>query len=130
MSDSTAYVPGVCNINNEEISKRRKVGHIGLAVFLVVLIALLLISVTRYSRIILFFPAYLSATGYLQAKNKFCVGYGRAGLQNADPGSVKASQVTESDAIAADKRRTQQMNLEAALIAIVATALTLAIPHI
>lgn len=66
---SGAYQPGVCNINTAEIAKRRRIGRAGLAAFAVLLIALLLLSISRYYRIILVLPAMLCASGYLQARN-------------------------------------------------------------
>jgi hypothetical protein len=126
----TAYVPGVCNINPDEIKKRRNVGHVGLAIFVVLLIVLLVLSINRYVRIILFLPAFLSATGYIQAKNKFCVGYGGAGMQHADTDSDKAIKVIEDTALAADKKRTRQLNIQAVGIALFVTLICLVLPHL
>jgi predicted nucleic acid-binding Zn ribbon protein len=126
----TSYVPGVCNINREEISKRRNIGHVGLAVLVTLLVVLLLVSVSRYYRIILFLPAMLSASGYLQARNHFCVGYAGAGQQNATPGSDKASEITDAKSKSADKARARNMNLQTMLIAAVITVVAVFLPHI
>ncbi|MDB5184841.1 MAG: hypothetical protein JWN38_649 [Candidatus Saccharibacteria bacterium] len=123
-----AYIPGVCNINREEIAKRRLIGHIGLAAFIIILALLLITGVDRYLRIILFIPAMLSISGYLQARNHFCVGYGGSGKQNAGEGSATASTVEDADALAKDKQRTRKMNLQTLASAIVVTLITLLLP--
>jgi len=52
---------------------------------------------------------FVSAIGFLQAKNKFCVGYAAAGLQNADEGSNDATKVLDTSAHTKDKQRTRKM---------------------
>jgi predicted nucleic acid-binding Zn ribbon protein len=126
----SAYVPGVCNINPNEVKKRRNVGHIGLVILVVLLVVFLVLNISRYIRIILFLPAFISAIGYLQAKNKFCVGYGGAGQQHADTDSALAVKVTEVPALSADKKRSRQLNLQAFIAALVITVITILIPHI
>jgi hypothetical protein len=119
MTDTPIYVPGVCNINTEEIARRRKIGHVGAAALMILFIVLFATSLSRYVRIILLIPAFLSATGYLQARNKFCVGYASAGQQNATEGSKAASSIKDKSAIATDKKKARVMNIQALLIAVV-----------
>jgi hypothetical protein len=130
MSESAAYVPGVCNINTEEIRSRRNVGRFGLGLFVVLLVVLLIANVNRWFRIILFLPGFLAAIGYLQANNKFCVGYASAGRQNAEEGSSKAKKIADEGALTTDKQRARMMNLEAFGIAVVATIVAIILPHI
>jgi hypothetical protein len=127
---NTAYIPGMCNINRTEINKRQKLGYIGLTVFILGLIMLTLLTDVRWVRIILILPAILSVSGFLQARNKFCVGYAGAGMQNAGEGSAEASKITNAAALAADKHKSSKMNRQTLLIAVVVTALTLLIPVI
>jgi hypothetical protein len=125
-----AYVPGVCNINRAEIAYRRKAGHLGLALFIIILVPLVFTDVSRYYRAILFFPALLGAIGYLQARNKFCVAYAGAGQQNASEGSAKATDITDTQAVKADKRKAQRMYIQTVIISVIATALVIALPHL
>jgi hypothetical protein len=118
---TTNYVPGVCNINTKEIAYRRKAGYFGLGLSLVVAAALFALDVNQYFRIVLVVPVFIAAIGFLQAKNKFCVGYGAAGTQNADDEGESASTVTDSSAVSADKKRARKMNLQALAIAVVVT---------
>lgn len=125
ISSSPAYIPGVCNINHAEIAYRRKASYVGLALFVIVAIVLFALDINRWARLILFVPAFIAAIGFLQAKNKFCVSYAASGQQNATDGSKSASTVSDAAAHGKDKARAQAMNTQAALAAVVATAIAL-----
>jgi hypothetical protein len=129
-TSESAYIPGVCKINRAETAQRRMIGNIGLAIFVIFLIGFLLLDVNRIVRIVLFLPAVLAASGYLQARNHFCVGYASAGKQNASQGSAVASDITEDSAKASDKKKARRMNLQSAAIALLATAVALLLPHL
>jgi ferric-dicitrate binding protein FerR (iron transport regulator) len=105
-----AYEPGVCNIGPAEIARRRRAGHVGLIATVALLAALLLIDVHPLARLAVIVPAAISASGYLQARLKFCAGYGQLGVFNLDElGSTTA--VTDADALARDRRRARQISL-------------------
>lgn len=123
---ATAYVPGVCNINREEIAFRRKWRNIGAVVTVVLAVGLYLLSDNRWLRVLTFLPAFIAAIGYLQTKNKFCVSYAASGLQNATDGNKQADKVA-ADAHAMDQRKARKMNLQAALVAVLVTALVVAV---
>ncbi len=123
---TSAYVPGVCNINYAEIKRRRNAGYFGLILFVVVAAILFVVDANRWFKLILFLPAFIAAIGFLQAKNKFCVGYAASGLQNATEGNTEA-QAVEAAARAIDKARARRINLQAAAIALVVTAVSVVI---
>jgi hypothetical protein len=123
-----AYIPGVCNINYEEIAYRKKSAKLGAALFVILLAAMLALGLGRWVRLALFVPAFLAAISYLQAKHKFCVAYGAAGVQNATEGSKSASAITDKAALAKDKARTRQLNAQAVGFAALATGLALLLP--
>jgi hypothetical protein len=125
---SSAYVPGICNINKAEIARRRKTGYLGLGVFVIMAVPFLLLHVSQFIRILLFLPAYLGTIGFLQAYYKFCVGYGAAGKQNATDGDKEAQTIVDAAAKALDKKRTTTVNTQAALIAGLITVLVILIP--
>ncbi|HEV2354417.1 MAG TPA: hypothetical protein VGR89_09245 [Puia sp.] len=124
---SGTYIPGVCNINREEIARRRMIGYIGLASTLALFGLLELLHASVTARLSLFIPAYVCAIGFLQAANHFCTGYGSRGMQNATEGSLAPSEVTDGKALAADRRRVAQINMQAAVIAIVVALAAVAI---
>ena len=82
------YVPGVCNINPQEIKRRRQSGHIGVAITILLIMLLIATGATWYLRIIIIVPAFIAAIGYLQARNKFCVAYASSGQHHADSGDT------------------------------------------
>lgn len=114
-SQTTNYIPGVCNINREEIAYRKKAAYAGLAVSVIYLVCISLIDASIYLRLLVFFPAFVATIGFLQARNKFCVAYGASGKQNADDGGTTKSVATA--AATKDKQRARSMNLQAVAIA-------------
>ena len=79
---SNQYIPGTCNIGPEEIALRRRAGHVGLAVTAALGAALLRSDLSPAWRLALAFPAAGAASGYLQARQRFCANYGFRGLYN------------------------------------------------
>jgi len=126
MATATHYIPGICNINPVEIRKRRMVGHFGLAVTIILVALALVMHVSWIFRIVVIIPAFIAATGYLQAHNKFCVGFAAQKQQNADTGEIV--QITDKEALALDKKKTRVMNLQATIIAAAVTAVVCVIP--
>jgi len=81
---SNQYIPGTCNIGPEEIALRRRAGHVGLAVTAALGAALLRSDLHPAWRLALALPAAGAASGYLQARQRFCANYGFRGLYNFD----------------------------------------------
>lgn len=126
MSETSNYIPGICNINHAEIKRRKQAGHIGLFLSIAVLIVIVIFHSPWAYRIIILLPVYVAAIGYLQARNKFCVGYAGSGKQHADQGDIET--IAEASAIKADKLRARTINLQAFIIATVVTIIVCFIP--
>jgi len=120
----------MCNINKAEVAYRKKAMWAGVGISAVLLIALVALSAPVLTRLLLFVPIYVAAIGYLQVKNKFCVAYGSSGKQNASEGSDVATTIEDDAALAADKKKTRTMNLQAFGISLVVLAIALLIPNI
>jgi len=120
----------MCNINKAEVAYRKKAMWLGIGVSVVLLLVLVALSAPVLTRLLLFVPIYVAAIGYLQVKNKFCVAYGSSGKQNASEGSDNASVIEDDAALAADKKKTRTMNLQAFGISLVVLAIALLIPNI
>ena len=110
MEAVSAYEPGVCNIGPEEIARRRRAGHVGLIATVGLLAALLLIDVHPLARLAVSVPAIISASGYLQARLKFCAGYGQLGVFNLGP-LGKTTAVSDAEALARDRRRAREISV-------------------
>ena len=109
------YVPGTCNIGPEEIALRRRAGHVGLAVTAGLAAALLRPGVHPAWRLVLALPAAGAASGYLQARQRFCANYGFRGLYNFDTRGHEQA-VASSEAQAEDRRRALQISAASAAI--------------
>jgi hypothetical protein len=124
MSDQ--YVPGSCNIGPDEIALRRRVGHAGLAVTAALGAALLRSDLHPAWRLTLAVPAAGAASGYLQARQRFCANFGWRGVYNFDR-LGQERPVTGDHTQTEDRRRAWQITAASAAIgvgvALVATSL-------
>jgi hypothetical protein len=111
----SAYLPGVCNIGSAEIARRRRAGWIGLAGTMILLVVLIALDAGRWWGLLLFLPATMSASGFLQAHFRFCAGFSRAGVFNFGP-TGETQKVNEEESLAADRKRGNQITLYAVLI--------------
>jgi hypothetical protein len=107
------YVPGTCNIGSEEIALRRRAGHIGLAVTAALATALLRSDLHPAWRLTLALPAAGAASGYLQARQRFCANFGFRGVYNFDARGHE-QHVADEQAEAADRRRSMQISAASA----------------
>jgi len=126
MSEATNYIPGMCNINPQEIAKRRNIGYMGLVASALLLALFIGFDAPWWLRLIIFVPAFTGATGFLQAKNKFCVGFASANMQHADDG--EASKITDTKSLLLDKLKARKINMQSFAIALVVTVVTILIP--
>lgn len=104
------YEPGVCNIGPAEIARRRRAGHAGLAVTVVLFAVLVALGVPHWARLVLIVPAAGSASGYLQAWLHFCAGFGSQGVYNFGPlGTTQV--VADRQARALDRLKSLRIGL-------------------
>ena len=123
----TDYQPGVCNIGPAEIARRRRAGHVGLVVSLLVLGLLVIVDAPPLFRLIIALPVAAAASGYLQAWLKFCAGFGSRGVFNFGP--VGATQdVADPEARRLDKARSRRIGLVSVAIGAVVGAVAVALP--
>jgi hypothetical protein len=124
--DKTEYVAGECNIGAEEISRRRNLGWVGLAITLLLLLALKLTGINPWWQLFIFFPATTSASGFLQAYFHFCAGFARIGVFNFGPAG-QTQEVAEEVSRTKDKKMGKQITLYAALIGAAIAVISFAI---
>jgi len=121
------YRPGVCNIGPAEISRRRRAGHIGLIVTVVVFLALAALHVPPLARLIVGLPAAGAASGYLQAAFKFCAGFASRGVFNF--GALgQTHEVVDPAAHARDRGRANQILLLSLAVGIVVAVVAAVVP--
>jgi hypothetical protein len=121
------YQPGVCNIGLAEIARRRRAGHVGLAVTVAVLAGLIALHVPPLARLIVALPAAGAASGYLQAQLHFCAGFGSRGVFNfGQLGQV--FEVADPAARARDRARSMQIGLASVAIGVAVGVLAVLLP--
>src|SRR5271157_3098619 len=114
----SVYKAGVCNIGPEEIKARNMVGWIGLAFYIFLLVVFIGLHLSRAWRLILFFPAFMSAIGFVQGRSHFCVHFGMAGLFNFGP-LGKEQQVVDAALRAIDRKMAWKIIIYSAIVGLI-----------
>ncbi|MES1169995.1 MAG: hypothetical protein ABUL47_04835 [Leifsonia sp.] len=123
----TVYQPGVCNIGPAEIRQRRVSGYIGLAIGVVFLVLAFALQWPAPWRLLVFLPAALSATGFLQGAFHFCVRFGTQGLFNFGELGTQET-VYQAEYRRKDQRKAIQIVVLSVLIAAVVAIAAWLIP--
>ena len=123
----SAYRAGVCNIGPAEIARRRRTG----VTMTIVTVALLAVLVVAHApvvlRLIAFFTAAVAASGFLQARLRFCAGFGWLGVFNFDEVGTTES-VVSAEARARDRAMALRIGLASALVGVVVAVVAVALP--
>jgi hypothetical protein len=121
------YVPGVCNIGPAEIRRRRRFGHLGLGVSVLLLAGLVAVGAPHLARLVVIVPAAGAASGYLQARLHFCAAFGSEGVYNFGPLGTTV-RVEDAGARARDRRRSIQIGLLSLAIGLAVGLIAVALP--
>ncbi len=74
------YLPGQCNIGEDEILRRIRMGYMGLGISLLLAALFLMFQPARELRLLLFIPLFYTFSGFLQARKRFCYVFGWKGV--------------------------------------------------
>ena len=113
LNSADGYQPGACNIGPAEIRRRRQIGYLGLAAAVAAGAALLAVDAPAIARLLIALPVAAALSGFIQARMRFCAGYGMAGLRNL--GELGQQESVEDEAARAADRR-QALRIHAASI--------------
>jgi hypothetical protein len=104
MTDSanTHYVAGSCNIGPAEIHRRYQAAILSGIAYLVFAIMLIASDATTATRLLSFLPAMGASVGFIQARRRFCLAYGFAGLFSFEKAGA-TSKVKDPTALKADR---------------------------
>ncbi len=122
------YVPGVCNIGSAEITRRKRLGWIGVGATGILGSVLVFSHVPALWRLSLFVPAFIAATGFLQGFMHFCAGFGRRGVFNFGAQVGKTEEVEQAEYRRKDRQKALQIFAYSVLIAIVVATAVLLLP--
>ena len=120
------YISGACNIGPAEIKRRKQGAYLGGALYLIVSISLIASDASKSARLWVFLPAALFAVGYIQSKRKFCVAYGFLGIFNFEK-LGKTTKIKVNQELKADRKYAIKLSVQALLLAIILTLLTILI---
>ena len=131
MATKQEYIPGVCNIGPAEINRRRQSGWLGLGATSLLWAAFWFFRVPTLWRLLIFFPAAMSATGFLQAALHFCAGFGMLGVFNFGSEVGKTETIEQAEFRHKDQRKARLIFLYSVMIgiAIAITGFLLVIPR-
>lgn len=117
----------VCNIGPRERRKRRLMGYVSLAVTVGVAFVLLTLGAPRWSRAVIFIPAWLAALGLLQARERTCIALASRGLRNLDAGE---EEIDDPGLAASLRESARRVHRRALMTALAVTLVTLAFPEV
>jgi hypothetical protein len=121
------YRAGACNIGPEEIASRRRIGLGMLAAAVVLAVTLIIIDAPAWTRLLVF-PVVAAAFITLeQARRRFCVAFGFAGVRNFGP-LGRAERIDSDIDRATDRRTATVMVLYASAIAALVTLVFVFLP--
>jgi hypothetical protein len=121
------YEPGDCNIGPAEIARRRRAGHIGLVASLALSAALVAVDAPNWTRLLIAIPAIGAASGYIQARLKFCAGFGSLGVFNFSEVGPTERVADDADR-ARDRSRARQIGAASIAIGLAAGLIAVALP--
>jgi hypothetical protein len=116
MAEMPGYIPGTCNIGPAEIRKRSQAGWLGFGATVLMWALFLIFRVGAPWRLLLFFPAAIGATGFLQAALHFCAGFGMRGVYNFGSEVGKTDTVEQAEYRLKDRRKANTIGLYSILI--------------
>lgn len=119
MAATDSYIPGVCNIGPAEIAKRKQSGWFGLIGLIALWGLLVTLDADRLWHLLVFFPAAMAASGFLQAYLHFCAGFGLKGVYNVVKPAGQTETVEQQEMRAKDRRKALQIAAGSILIGLI-----------
>jgi len=121
------YRPGVCNIGPAEIARRRRTGYVGTVATVLLLMILAAADAPTPLRLLVFIPAAVAASGFIQARLRFCAGFGWLGLFNfREVGATET--VASSEARRRDRAMAGRIGVASAVVGAVVAAIAVLLP--
>lgn len=119
MAATDSYVPGVCNIGPVEISKRKQSGWFGLIGLIMLWALLIFLEARRPWYLLVFLPATVAASGFLQAYLHFCAGFGLKGIYNVVKPAGQTETVEQQEMRVKDRRKALQITAGSVFIGLI-----------
>lgn len=121
------YISGSCNIGKLEIVQRRRIGYIGLIITLLFLIIYLflifIIELEPLIGLLIFLPTFISAIGFIQARQNFCAAYGLGKRYNVGVVLGLTSSIEDRESQIKDRNKAIKIILQSFLVGIIVSFL-------
>jgi hypothetical protein len=116
------YVPGVRNIGEADVRKRKAIGWTWLAATIVLFAVFRLPQTPASWHLILILPATVSAAGFLQARMHFCAYFAALGIFNFGKDFRSKESVQQAEFRAKDRRKALQIIAYSLIIGVAVSA--------
>jgi hypothetical protein len=113
------------NIGPREQFKRRILGRVALIASAALTFALIVGDAPRPLRLVIFFPLWMAALGYFQAREKTCIALAARGACNLDAGEKK---IEDKNLAARLRLKARRIHIRALIMAVALTLLILVFP--
>ena len=113
------------NIGPREQFKRRLLGRVALIASVALTFVLIGYGAPRLVRLVIFFPLWMAALGYFQAREKTCIALAARGTCNMDAGEQKIEDPVRKAKL---REKARKIHLRALGMAVALTLLILAFP--
>jgi hypothetical protein len=117
------YQPGVCNIGPTQQRRRLLLGVGSLAAAAAYVAAVVSLAWPQWSLVAAVVPLYGAAMGWLQYRERFCIGFAGMGVFDVGDGT---NEIRNEEALAADRKRAVRLNAKAVGIGVAATVVVFA----
>lgn len=114
------YQPGVCNIGPTQRRRRLLLGVGSLLLAAAYVAAAVALAWPDWALVLSVFPLYGAAMGFLQYRERFCVGFAGIGVFDVGDGT---NRVVDEAALAADRKRAVRLNAKAIALGAAGTVL-------
>jgi hypothetical protein len=118
------YVPGVCNLSDEEARRRNVAGWTGAVLIIALELFFIYAHIAPLIRLVIFIPAAFGAMRFLQGIMHFCVNFGMRGVFNMSSNVGKTDTVAQAEYRAQDKKKAKRIIAYSVLVGIVIAALS------
>jgi hypothetical protein len=122
------YRAGACNIGPYEIRRRRTSAIVAIGAAIALLALLIATGAPAWTRVLVLLPAWGGAISWLQARRRFCVAFGIAGLTNFGDNDQGRIQIVDPAQRESDRRAAAAMIRDGFLIAIIPVLIAVLLP--
>ena len=112
------YQPGVCNIGPTQQRRRLLLGVGSLLAAAAYVAAVVSLAWPQWAFVLAVVPLYGAAMGWLQYRERFCIGFAGMGVFDVGGG---ANEIQNEEALAADRKKAVWLNAKAVALGVAGT---------